>query len=115
MHDTDGSLVFDTDRVAALLAAWFFVADPGNVCLHQPNDPPPHPTQQFHPFTANELERYLKETSNTSAPGFSGQTWGILKMAWPTAKDHFTALANACMWISHHPSSCVTDAVFYCL
>ena len=111
LRDKDGSLVYNTDRVAALLAAQFFVDNPSNVRIHQHDDPPPRTPCQFHPFTADELERYLKETSNTSAPGFSGQTWGILKLAWSTAKDHFTALANACVWVSHHPSSWKTVLV----
>ena len=111
LQDTDGSLVFDTDRVAALLTARFFVDDPSNICLHQPDDPPPRPMQPFNPFSANKLECYLKETSSKSAPGLSGQTWGILKMAWPTAKDHFTTLANTCIWVGHHPSSWKTALV----
>ena len=32
-------------------------------------------------------------------------------MAWSTAKHHFTTLANACVWVGHHPSSWKTALV----
>ena len=105
LREADGSITFDHDRMASLLGKRFFADDPGDVQLHQHDDPPPRPFRTFHPFTVKELEGYLKDTSNTSTPGFSGQSWGILKLVWPRVKDHVAVLANACMLVGHHPSS----------
>ena len=90
--------------MAALLADRFFTQDPGDVALHQADDPPARPPRPLAPFTSKELWESLNATSSTTAPGFSGQTWGILKRAWERVKDHVTALANACLLVGHHPT-----------
>ena len=103
LRTQDGQLTFDTKQMADLLAARFFNNDPGDVQLHQLDDPNPLPTRDFHPFTHEELERCLQDTSNTSAPGISGISWAILKKAWPTVKEHMTEIANACLVEGYHP------------
>ena len=42
--------------------------------------------------------------SSKMASGFSGQTWGILKWAWPHVSEHVATLTNACLPIRHHPT-----------
>ena len=103
LRTEEGQLTFDTNQMANILATRFFNKDPGNVQLHQSDDPEPLPTREFHQFTHEELGRGLDRTSNTSAPGISGISWAILKNAWKTIKDHMTEIANACLTIGYHP------------
>lgn len=102
LQTQDGQLTFDTKQMAKLLAAHFFNDDPGDIQLHQADDPEPLPTWDFHPFTHKELGRCLQDTSNTSAPGISGISWSILKKAWPMVKNHMTKIANACLLEGYH-------------
>ena len=104
LREPDGSLTFEPQQMAALLADRFFTQDPGDVALHQADDPPTRPSRPLAPFTSKELWESLNATSSTTAPGFSGQTWGILKRAWERVKDHVTVLANACLLVGHHPT-----------
>ena len=43
LREPDGSLTFEPQRMAALLADCFFTQDPGDVVLHQADDPPARP------------------------------------------------------------------------
>ena len=104
LRNDHGDLTFDHEEVADLLAQRFFTTDPGNVPILQHDDPPPRPTRTFLPITRKEAQSCLDGTANQSAPGESGISWEILKMAWPTIADHFVALANACVTTGHHPN-----------
>jgi hypothetical protein len=76
----DGQLTFDPTEMAEVLAARFFTRDEGAIEPYQHDaPPPPQDTHQFEPLTEDELERYLTDTSNKSAPGESGVSWHILK------------------------------------
>ena len=103
LRQSDGELTFEPAEMAEILAARFFTKDAGNIALHQHDDPEPRPTRTFVPFTSAELERYLKKTKSTTAPGLSGESWGMLKLAWEKISDHITFLANACVCAGYHP------------
>ena len=45
----------------------------------------------------------LRDTSSSSAPGFSGLSWAILKRAWSNIDEHFRHLTDACLLIRYHP------------
>ena len=64
LHDSDGSITFNHGRMSDLLGTRFFIDDPSDVQMHQPDDPPPCPSRNFHPYMAKELEEYLKTTSS---------------------------------------------------
>lgn len=101
---SDGDLTFDPTEMAELLADRFFTKNTGGIDTQQADDPPPRQTRPLVPFTKDELERCLKKTKNDSAPGFLGEPWGILKLAWEHIGDHITTLANACLTLGYHPT-----------
>ena len=103
LRNDHGELTFDHEDVADLLARRFFTTDPGNVPLQQHDDPPPRSKRVFPPISGKEVQTCLNGTSNSSAAGESGISWEILKMAWPSLKDHFLKLANACISTGYHP------------
>jgi hypothetical protein len=85
-----------------LLAQCFFVEDTGTVDADQWDDPAPRPQRDFPAFSEEELERYLHDTSNTSAPGMTGIFWLFLKWGWDEVRTHITA-ALACITLGYHP------------
>ena len=103
LRNDHGDLTFNHEDVADILTQRFFTTDPGNVPLIQHDDPPPRPTRAFPPITRKEARCCLEGTANASAPGESGISWEIIKMAWTTIADHFVTLANACISTGHHP------------
>ena len=103
LRNVDGSLTFEPEEMARILAERFFVQDPGDVTVSQCNDPQQTPTCQFKPFMAKELTSLLMNASSNSAPGTSVISWQILKLAWMVIKDHAITIANACIQIGHHP------------
>jgi len=54
-----------------ILAEYFFHRDHGNIPLKLPNNLLPQEPCTFELFSEDELLHYLKDTSNTSAPGQS--------------------------------------------
>ena len=104
LRTSTGDLTFDPAEMAELLADRFFTKDSGSIDTRQDDDPPPRQTRPLVPLTKDELERCLKKTKNDSAPGFSGESWGILKLAWEHIGDHITTLANACLTLGYHPT-----------
>ena len=104
LRKDNGDLTFEHEEVADLLAQRFFTTDPGDVPLMQHDDPPARPIRPFPLITGREVRKCLDGTNNSSAPGESGISWEILKMAWPVIEDHFVTLANACTNIGHHPT-----------
>ena len=72
LRELDSSLTFEPTQMAALLADHFFTQDPGNVVLHQADNPLACPSWPLAPFTSKELWESLKATSSMTAPGFSG-------------------------------------------
>ena len=60
----------------------------------QHDDPSAHLTCPFPFITGREVWRCLDGTNNLPAPGESGISWEILKMAWPVIEDHFITLAT---------------------
>ena len=99
----DGELTFDPEEMADILATRFFIQEPGNVEEAQWDDPPSWEEHPFPPFQKGELLCLLANTSSTSAPGRTGISWALLKLAWEVIAEHVVTLANACMEIGYHP------------
>ena len=95
---------FDHADMAVLLAERFFAEEGKSIPLSFSDDPPQRPTREFVPLVEDELERQLKLTSNTSAPGSSGIGWLILKKAWPVISTNLTNIYNACLRLGYHPT-----------
>ena len=55
LRELDGSLTFEPTQMAALLADRFFTQDPGDVVLHQADDPPASLSKPLAPFMSKEL------------------------------------------------------------
>ena len=68
LREPDSSLTFESERMAALLADRFFTQDPGDIALHQADDPPACLSWPLALFTSQELWELLRATSSTTAP-----------------------------------------------
>jgi len=100
----NGSLSFDQKEISDTLSAQFFVEELDKMEISQPDDPTPFPTRPFHPVVAKEIHPLLADCANDSAPGESGISWKIIKLAWPRADDVITHLFDACLRLGHHPA-----------
>jgi hypothetical protein len=78
LKSADGTLTFDSDEMADLLAQHFFVTETSLVKTHQCDNLLEQPMRQFQEFTNWEFDECLTSTSNMSAPGESGISWAIL-------------------------------------
>lgn len=97
------SLVQSHTELSDTLSAWFFPPQPTHVEPSQLDDPPPMPTHDWPPITADEIRDALSRTSNSSAPGLSGINYKLLKWAFATNPERFVNLYNECLDRGHHP------------
>ena len=104
LRDSDGVMKFDHADMAEMLAECFFAEEGQPIPLSFSDDPPQRHIREFVPLVNEELERQLKLTSNTSAPGSSGIGWLILKKAWPVISANLTNIYNACLRLGYHPT-----------
>jgi len=100
----NGTLSFDQREIADTLSARFFVQELDQIEIAQPDDPPPLPTRPYHPVSTKEIHPLLADCANTSAPGESGISWQIIKMAWNRADSTVAHIFDACLRLGHHPS-----------
>jgi len=100
----NGALSFDQREISDTLAARFFVEDLDEIEVAQHDDPAPHHTRPLHPILNKEVTPLLWETANDSAPGESGISWKIIKMAWARVDKAVIHVFNACLQLGHHPS-----------
>ena len=98
----DGTLTFDPEEMADILATRFFVQEPSDVEESQWDDPPSQEEHPFPPFQKGELLRLLTDTSPKSTPGHTGISWALLKLAWEVIAEHIVTLANACLEVGYH-------------
>ena len=77
----EDELVYDHEGMANILSKRFFAKDTGQVPMDLPDDPEPREAQEHVPITEQETLKMLMETSNSSAPGFSGIGYQLLKQA----------------------------------
>jgi len=100
----NGSLSFDQREIADTLSARFFVQELDQITVEQADDPPPLPTRPLFPVTTKEIHPLLADCANTSAPGESGISWQIIKMAWARVDTIVAHIFDACLRLGHHPS-----------
>ena len=96
-------LRYGHQEMADLLSARFF-AEPNIIPFHFPDDPSPLPPRPFVDFSTEEIERLLKDTKNSSAPGESGIGYLLLKKAWPRIDTLITSIFTACLRLGYHPA-----------
>ena len=102
LKDNNGTLRYGHQEMADLLSERFF-ANPNIIPLRFPDDPPPRPPRPFTDFSTEEIERLLKDTKNSSAPGESGIGYLLLKKAWPRIDVLLTSIYTACLRLGYHP------------
>ena len=104
-HPNGGWATGGCEKVDLLTRAWFpppASLDPTKFVIRW--DSPHMETRPFHPVTYEEVERALKGTSGTSAPGISGIGYKPLKWAFLSKPDEFMAVIRASVRFgSHHP------------
>jgi len=100
----NGVLSFDQNEISDTLSAQFFVKELDEIKVTQYDDPIPHPTRPLCTIVRKEIAPLLFEAANDSAPGESGISWKIIKMAWVHADEIITHIFNACLHLGHHPS-----------
>src|SRR6266702_8490871 len=100
----NGTLSFDQREIVDTLSACFFVEELDLIDVAQPDDCPPLPTRALHPVVPKEIHPLLADCANTLAPGESGISWQIIKMAWPRVSNMVTHIFNACLQLGHHPT-----------
>ena len=89
--------------IAQTLSNRFFVDAPPEVPRRMEDDPPSKPTRALPAFPDSLIGELLANTSNTSSPGASGQTWRLIKWAWSSAPQTLTDLITGCVRAGHHP------------
>ena len=104
LRDEEGNMHYDHHEMADMLADRFFAPDRGPIPTRFEDDPQIRAERTHEEFNKEELERLLKETSNSSAPGSSGIGWLLVKRAWPVIEEVLTSVYNACIALGHHPS-----------
>ena len=104
LRDAEGVMHYDHQEMADMLADRFFAPDRGPIPTTFEDDPIPREERSHKEFGKEELERLLKETSNSSAPGSSGIGWLLVKRAWPIIDNVLTSVYNACILLGHHPA-----------
>ena len=102
LKDNNGTLRYGHEEMADLLSDRFF-AKSNIIPLRFPDDPPPRPPRPFTDFSTEEIERLLKDTKNSSAPGESGIGYLLLKKAWPHIDVLLTSIYTACLRLGYHP------------
>jgi len=100
----NGTLSFDQKEIVDTLSTCFFVEELDLIDVAQPDDCPPLPTRALHPVVPKEIHPLLADCANTLAPGESGISWQIIKMAWPRVSNMVTHIFNACLQLGHHPT-----------
>ena len=105
----EDELVYDHEGMANILSKWFFAKDTGQVPLDLPDNPEPQEAREHAPITEQETLKMLMETSNSSAPGFSGIGYQLLKQAcvswdkvWEGLSGTLISVYNACLSLGHH-------------
>jgi hypothetical protein len=58
-----------------------------------------------------ELEKYLDDTSDSSAPGNSRVAWWIIKLGWKVAREHIQWVLNGSLSLGIHPDHWKTATV----
>lgn len=101
LKNKSSMLCYDHQSMANLLSNHFF-AEANFIPTSFPDDPPPRSPRQFIDFSTDEIERLLKETKNTSAPGESGIGYLLIKKAWPHISDILTKVYLACVRLGYH-------------
>ncbi|KAG9225338.1 hypothetical protein CCMSSC00406_0006275 [Pleurotus cornucopiae] len=81
----------------------FYPSDPPAVDVSQNSDPDPLPARAFHPFTSEELQNALRNTSNTSAPGPSNINYRLIKWAMPMISNHLINIYTSALSLGHQP------------
>jgi hypothetical protein len=72
LHTEDGTLTYEHDEMANILANWFFAKDRDNIPWSFWDDPPSQEEHPFFPITEVEGWEQLKLTTNSSSPRDSG-------------------------------------------
>ena len=103
LRDGEGNMHYDHHEMADMLAERFFTPDSGPIPTRFDDDPEARAEWPHEEFNMEELERLLKETSNSSAPGSSGIGWLLVKRAWPVIDEVLTSVYNACVALGYHP------------
>ena len=104
LRDSEGNMHYDHHEMADMLAERFFAPDKGPIPTRFEDDLEDKEERPHKEFGMEELERLLKETSNSSAPGSSGIGWHLVKRAWPVIDEVLTSVYNACLNLGYHPS-----------
>ena len=89
--------------MATAFASRFFPPDPTPIPAHHDDDPEPTPLREFIPITTDEILTALKDTSNKSAPGWSGINYKLLKWAFAVQPSRFLDLFNQSLTLGSHP------------
>jgi hypothetical protein len=94
------------EEQADLLGNAFFPATAPPSQLHTDFDPPPNTTRAWPEFTTHELGLALRTTLNTSAPGFSGIGYRVIKWMLKDSVTHerLLQLYNTSLSLGHVPS-----------
>ena len=107
----EDELVYNHKDMANILSKRFFAKDTGQVPLDLPDDPEPREVWEHVPITEQETLKMLMEMSNSSAPGFSGIGYQLLKQAclgwdkvWEGLSATLISIYNACLSLGHHPA-----------
>lgn len=93
------------DKTNLLLETWFPPCPPLTGTFHSDLESAHKSTRTFHSVTFEEVERAIRDTSNTSAPGINSISYKALKWAFAAALDELTTIVHASVKFGvHHPS-----------
>ena len=103
--------MYDHEGMASILSSRFFADWREDIPLSFPDDPPPWASRPHEPITEQEMLQLLMGAANTTAPGFSGIGWQLLKEAclgqdkvWEGMGGTLIAVFEACLALGHHPA-----------
>lgn len=102
LRDGNGTMHYDHHEMADMLVDRFFAPYRGPIPTRFEDDLEAREEHPHKEFGMEELERLLKETSNSSTPGSSGIGWLLVKRAWPVIDKVLTSVYNACISLGHH-------------
>ena len=103
LRAADGSFTQKPEDAAPLLAGRFFPTSASTISPSHPDDPPPLRERDWPPFSAEEINDALANTSNSSAPGISGINYKLIKWAFSVKPSRFSSLYNGCLEWETHP------------
>ena len=114
VHPDGHRAVTPEDKCDLLRKTFFSPPPPLNLAETAADSHSPHPTtRDFVDITRDEVDRAIRSTSNTSAPGPSGVSYRAIKWAWGVAPEeiHFVLKWSLSLGVHHQQWKSATTVV----